>query len=236
VSKKLITIPEYILLDHVEKAIKYLRDDYAAQTDPDKSYLRRVLYDNRIQRYDLIEQAESVFIQEIDNPRYLEVDLMWNMQRDGLPTIHITLPSEQTHVGGNGIGTDEGYRENIFEESVYDEETNELITQGSITPIYTRRYQSVYNIVITSDNSNEVILIYHTLRALLISLIRSLSEAGLQNIAFGGQDVQLYGGIVPKNIYMRAITVSLQYETSALSIFPQPLFNNLIANGVPVNG
>jgi hypothetical protein len=125
--------------------------------------------------------------------------------------------------------------EDILIESEYDA-GGSLLAQGSTTPVFTRRFQSTYNLVITSDNSNEVILIYHTMRALLMALIPSISIAGLENIAFGGQDVQLYSGLAPKNMYVRAITIALQYETSAPSIFPQPLFSDLTAKGTIVNG
>lgn len=232
---QLVKIPEFILFDIVEKAIQYIRTDYAAQTDKDKSFLNQVLYGNGIQRYDLTTQAKQVFIDnDLANQRYLEVNLMFNMKREGLPTIHITLPSEQTQTGGNGLGTDEGYADYIFEDTKYDND-GAMTKQGSSTPVYTRRYQSTYNIVITSDNSNEVILIYHTLRALLISLIPSMHVAGLENVAFGGQDVQLYQGLASKNMYVRAIAVSLQYETSSPSIYPQPMAHNLTAEGTAVN-
>lgn len=138
-------------------------------------------------------------------------------------------------MGGNGIGSDQGYQDELFIDTEYNPDGS-MLTQGSHTPVFTRRFQSTYNIVITSDNSNEVVLIYHTMRALLIGLIPSINLAGLQNLAFGGQDVQLYSGLAPKNMYVRAITVTLQYETSAPSIFPLPMVHDIIAKGTPING
>lgn len=230
-EQQLIKIPEFILFDILNKALAYLRKDYADQQDKAQSFLMRVLAGNAIERYDLQKQAIQVFIDNNEeNQRFLEVHLMFNMQREGLPTIHLTLPSEQTQTAGNGIGTDQGYQDDIITEDEYNEQ-QELIKQGSITPVFTRSFQSTYNLVITSDNSNEVILIYHTLRALLISLIPSISLAGLRNLAFGGQDVQLYDKLAPKNMYMRAITCSLQYETSTPSIFPIPIVHDLTAKG-----
>jgi hypothetical protein len=215
--------------------LNYLRTDYDDQEDKAKSFLMKLLKGKVIERYDLQTQAIEVFIDNNpENPRFLEVNLMFNMEREGLPTIHLTLPSEQTQTGGNGIGVDQGYQDVIVEDTEYDENGN-MIFQGKITEVYTRRFQSTYNIVITSDNSNEVILIYHTLRALLISLIPSMSLAGLENVALGGQDVQLNSGLAPKNMYVRSITLTLQYETSSPSIFPQLIFNDLTAKGTPVN-
>jgi hypothetical protein len=230
-ADQLIKIPEFILFDLLNKAIEYIRNDYEAQSDKDKSFLMKVLKGNAIERYDLQKQAVQVFIDNNpENQRYLETNLMFNMEREGMPTIHLTLPSEQTQSGGNGIGSDEGYQDSIIEDTEYNE-AGEMTFQGQITPVFTRRFQSTYNVVITSDNSNEVILIYHTLRALFISLIPSMHLAGLENVAFGGQDVQLYQGLAPKNMYIRAITVTLQYETSSPNIFSQPMFHDITARG-----
>jgi hypothetical protein len=229
-------VPEFKVLDFVSKAVEFIRVDYEywkEQNNLDKSYLRTILGGNSIQRYNLIKQAEEVFINRgIDDERYLEVNMMFNMAKEGAPTIHITLPSEQTQTGGNGLGIDEGYQDNIIVDSVYNNE--ELVTQGSITPVFTRRYTSAYNIVITGDNSNEVILIYRVLNCLLTSLTPQLSLEGLQNIVLGGQDVQLYRDVVPKNFYMRALTMKLEFETSVPSIFSSPIFKNLFVTGNPV--
>lgn len=235
-SNRLVVIPEFILLNIVDRALNYLRNDYAEQEDKDKSFLNMVLVGNAIERYDLATQAKQVFIDNDEtNDRFLEVHLMFNMKREGLPTIHLTLPSEQTQTGGNGIGSDEGYMNEIIVDTTYNEDGT-INENGSATPVYTRAFQSTYNIVITSDNSNEVILIYHTLRALLIALIPSISLEGLKNVAFGGQDVQLYQGLANKNMYVRAITVTLQYETSAPSIFPKAFVNDMTAKGKLING
>jgi hypothetical protein len=234
-SEQIIKIPEFILFDILNKALDYLRTDYENQADKNDSFLMKVLEGNYIERYDLQTQAVQVFIDnDPSNQRYLETNLMFNMEREGMPTIHLTLPSEQTQTGGNGIGIDQGYADDLIVDTVYNVDGS-VQTNGSFTPVFTRRYQSTYNIVITSDNPNEVILIYHTLRALLISLIPSINLAGLENLAFGGQDVQLNSSLAPKNIFIRAITVTLQYETSSPSIFPQPMFHNITAKGNPIN-
>lgn len=226
-SVQLIIIPEYFLHETLELALKFLRDDWAAQSDKDKSYLRRILYGVSFQRYGGITQAEAVFVGDnLDNPRFLEVDLMWNMDRNKVPAIHVTMPAEQAQVNGNGIGLDQGYID-----SLVDDEVNPTTN----TVVFTRRIQASYNIVITSDNSNEVVLIYHVMRALLISMSTHLAEKGIQNLSLGGGDLQIYPDNVPKNLYMRTITVGLQYETSAPNIFTDHIFKTLTAIGTPVN-
>ena len=230
-------VPEYKMLDLVTKAVNFIREDYNGQSDKTQSWLQRVLTaGSGTNRYDVVAQAVEVFInRDVADPKYLEVNLMFNMQREGAPTIHITLPSEQTQTGGNGIGMDEGDEENILIDSTFNGDGS-LNVIGSITPVYTRRDSSTYNIVITGDNSNEVILIYRVLKALIIALTPSFSLAGFQNIVLGGQDLQLQSTMVPKNIYMRAITVKVEFEISVPSIFPYPILDNFNAVGTPVEG
>lgn len=217
----MIKVPEFIIYDAVQLGLKYIRENWENSGNKNDSYLRRVLSGTSFQRYDFITQAEKVFMAKADDTRFLDVDLMFNMQRDGAPTIYITMPAEGTQVGGNGMGSDESYEGKI--------------TIGTDTfPVFTRRYQSNYNIMITSDNNNEVLLIYHTLRAMMVSLIPHLHLAGLENINYGGQDLSIETNNVPRALFMRGISLSLQYECSAPNIFADPFFTSLTADGTPI--
>lgn len=225
----MIKIPEFILFDFVEKSLKYIREDYAFQTDKNKSYLRKILNGISFQRYDFVTQAEKVILAGVDDPRYLDVNLMFNAAREGAPSIHITLPGETPQQGGDGIGQDQGYIMDIIESAIYNQ--NVLVTEGKSTPIFTNRFQATYNIVITSDNNIEVIMIYHTLRAILTSLTASMSLTGLENLKFSGQDVIINQELVPVGIFIKTLNCSFQYETSAPSIYSDKIFNNIIATG-----
>lgn len=223
-SDQLIIIPEYVLLKTVQNILTFIRTDYENATDKDKSYLRRILKYNALERYDTVKQAEAVFIQESDNPRFLEADLMFNVHRDGAPSIHITLPAENTQNGGNGMGTDERYRDSIIET---DDEENVI----GVRTVFTRRFTATYNVVITSDNSNEVTLIYHVMRSLLISSIPSMHLAGLENVRLGGQDVTINS---QQKVFIKAISIYLEYEASAPNLFTDPVFHNIFFTGTPI--
>lgn len=233
----LLTIPEFILHDTLTKMIEFIREDYVLNSaDTTKSYIHKLLDGAGFQRYDFFDQAIAVFCGPKDDPRFLSVELMFNRQRKGAPSIHITLPAEQQAAQGNGLGIDEGYIDNEFvTESVPDDEDTDPITvgtAGSATPIYTRRYQAVYNIVVTSDNVNEVILIFHVVKALLTATIPHLHYNNLQNISMGGQDIQPYNDLA-MNLYMRAVTVSLQYDTSVPSKYELIIPKDIIVDGKP---
>lgn len=214
----MIKVPEIILYNAVQGALKYIRLDYAAQADKNNSYLRRVLSGISFQRYDFVTQAEQVFLIDEDNPRFLDIDIMFNMEKNSMPTMYLSLPAEGIQSGGNGLGLDQSYMADITD------------SKGSYS-VFTRRFQATYNVVIASDNSNEVLLIYHTLRALLISFIPSMNMSGLENISIGGQDVTLSQDMV----FVRSISIALQYETSVPNPFEDILFSQIIAQGLALN-
>lgn len=223
----LLTIPEFILHDTLTKLLTWIRADYIAQSDKTKSYIYRLLNGAGFQRYDFFTQAIAVFCGPDDDPRKLTVELMFNMERKGAPSIHITLPAEQTQSGGNGIGVDENYIPDEIIEG--DPDTH---TPGEDTPIYTRRYQAIYNVVVTSDNSNETILVFHVVKALLTAATFHLHQNDLQNISLGGQDIRPYNELA-NQLYMRAVSVSLQYDTSVIAIDSLPIPNDLVVTGTP---
>jgi hypothetical protein len=233
-ATSIITIPEYILLDIVKKSLQFLRADYAANSDPEKSYLRLLLKNSGLERYDSVTQVEAIFLKEIDDPRYLDVSMMWNMNVEKVPAIYVALPSETTQPGGNGLGVDEGYQDYIFEDTEFDN-NGDTVTPGSFRSLYTRRFESTYGIIVTSDNSNEVVIIYHVLKNMMISLMPTISLMGLQNVVLGGNDVNIKSDLIPKNMFMRSLTLRAQYETSAPDIFKHTMFQHIFAHGTPVN-
>ena len=219
-------IPEFEVLNVVQLALDFIRKDYDAQLEPENSYLVRLLQGDGLKRYDFVTEAKKIFLADIDDPRYLEAHLMFNFERAGAPTIHIVLPSEQTAEQNNGIGLDEGYDDYIF-----DDEQDPT----TYTATFTREFQSNYSIVITSENTNEVILIYHVLRALLISLTQHLGLKGIRGIKLGGHDLSVNDKSFPQNIFFRAINMSLQYETSCPDVVNHPIFKTITAKGTPIN-
>lgn len=220
----MIIIPEFILLNAIEKGLAFVRKDYeeaVATGGESRSYLHRVLGGNKIGRYDYFTEAKHVFLAEIDDPRRLTVDLMYNMDVSKIPTIYIALAAEQS--GQNGIGIDEGHAVEL-------EYTN---TNGVVeyTSVFTRRQSTNYTVMITSDNSNEVVMIYHFLRTLLISLTDHLSLSGIENITLGGQDLQLSSDLIPKNLFMRALTVKVEYDVHAPNVRSYEALNDMFFNG-----
>jgi hypothetical protein len=203
-----ITIPEIVLFNTIKNLLKFIRADYAANiADTTQSYLYKVLIGNNVQRYDLFTQAETVFITPNDDPRHLDVNMFFNAKRAAIPTIHITLPSEGEK--DNVIANGEGYRDPVYN----DDDTLS-------TTIFNRRFAARYNIIITSDNTNEVILIYSLVRSAFISLNAHFSLAGLQQPKLSGGDLNINSEIVPPNVFVRSIGLDFSYDVEGIELFP----------------
>lgn len=213
----LVRVPEFIICETLTAVLKTLRLDYEGASDKTKTILYYLCSGLRFQRYNYWEQSQTVFLRKPNEPRFLEVDLMFNMDRDGAPTIHVTTPGENQPQNQNAVGIDEGYFEHVV---------LELDSGSRRHSVFTRRHQATYDIVITSDNSNEVVMIYHIVRALLTSVTHHLSLKGLENINFSGQDLTPYMEMMPKNMYARAIRLALSYETSTVSLNNYPIIED----------
>lgn len=210
----MLKVPEYILHDTVTLILKFLRANYDAAvvaTDETDSHLYLLTGENEVifERLKYFEQAKKIFIQnDQGSPRFLDVDLGFNLQHDKLPSIHIVMPSESDTQ--QALGQGDGYISDIEE------------TSGTSLNVYNSRYGAMYDIVIFSDNMNEVVIIYHVLRALLVSTQFHLHQQGLQKIRITGTDLSPYMDLAPKNMYSRAIRLNFEYESQAISLYSEP--------------
>lgn len=217
-----IIVPEYIIHSTLEKAIEFLRRDFLQSSIIADSFLYKLVGNVKFQKYNYFEQSQAVFITKIENPRHLKVDLMYNATSDQMPSIHITTPADTTDK--NSIGWGEG----SF--------SSEVSEEGQVVQsVFTRRFSGIYDIVVTSDNSNEIILIYHILKSLLISSYFHLNALGLENLVISGNDLTPYSEIVPKNCFQRVIRLKCEYEAHSLSFEKSRIPVGFEFEGTPVN-
>lgn len=196
----MLHIPEIEIFKIINSLLIVIEQDFNANlADETKSILYKLFYGQKIERFDFYTEIKNIILRENNHPRKLETRMMFDAQRAHLPTIHISMPSEQK--GEDGIGVDEGYSENEIDE-----------LNGKYIPIYTRAYQTTYNCIITSDNSLEVLVIYHLVKAMLISIIDSIELNGIRNIVLSGQDLQIQTDLVPTHIFSRGIGINCFYE------------------------
>lgn len=189
------------------------------EPDTTKSILYRLLVDNGVQRYKLFEQCVTLLINNDEHSaRFLDVNLFFNAKRASIPTMHITLPSEMEK--NNSLNNGEGYRDPVYEEA-----------NGTYIKIFNRRFGSRYNIIFTSDNTNEVVLMYQFFKSIFISLNGHFNVSGLQNPKLGGGDIQIDPNLVPPGIFTRALSIEFEYDTEGQDLFRTNV-NSFVIEGI----
>jgi len=152
----MIVIPEVIIKRMLDSGILFFKNDWVDAIDKSKSYLFMLFSTLSLGDFNFYDQLVDLLTRDETDPRHLEVNYFYNSERQQFPTIHITLPNENPSAD-NGLGQDEGYRSPIIASLDYDE-----------IPVYNRSFASTYNIVITSENSLEVVGLYHLVRSFLV--------------------------------------------------------------------
>jgi len=201
-------IPEYELQRIINMFLVVTRENWNSYVDKEKTFLYKVFAFNeheesvKIDKFDFFEQSQEILINR-QSKRELLITIGYNMQIAEKPSIHITLPSESPMSAG--IGQNEGFQNNqVIDESVY--------------PVYTANSQSTYNLIITSENMNEVLVIYHWLRATCLSMYSQFELRGFQNVRFGGADMNIDDTLIPGHIFHRNFNISFTFDWSVPDI------------------
>ena len=147
--------------------------------------------------YNYFDNAKEIFLRRKDSPRKVVCNLFFNRERQGLPTIHIAL-NQDIPGEANGLGMDP--------------QTEVNAEKGTYTENLTRAYSSRFNIICTSDNTFEVLIVYNVIRALMQGNPALLDAAGLYNCKFSGQDLILTDYLMPTTIYARGFMLDCLYD------------------------
>lgn len=169
----------------------------------DEQYLLSVFGDQKLGVYDFFENAKTIFLKKQDNPRLIESHLFFNRDRAALPTVHLSLPSEVMS-GDNGIN---------FESEVEFSESDPTLFRE----ISSKSYGGKYNIIFTSNNTFEVLIMYNVFKSFFQGNISLLELNGLRNVKISGNDIILNEGIVPEGVYSRVFSLECVYTFRAPS-------------------
>ena len=207
-----IAIPEVILYKALNAVFTALRNDYNNKVDKEKTVLHYIFGKDengnilKFNTFVWFDQSVEVLIGRDTKLRMVEWYLGYNMKRLNVPTIHIMLPSESPI--NSGIGSNEGYIE------------AEIDTHTKVVrPVYTQDSQVTFNLLITSDNYNEVLIIYNFLKSIFLSIKTHLELSNLQNVTFSGSDMNFNEDLMPANIFHRNFNVSFSYDFSSIDLF-----------------
>ncbi len=190
-------IPELLIKRIIDGIFLLVREDFKQQTNYKKTILYKMFVDTEYQDvYNFFKQAKELIIDNgVDKKRHIETHIMFTPDRVELPTIHVTVPSEASDEQAIGV-------------------TPRIDNDGLMT--YNRRFRSNYNIMCTSNNRMEVLVMYYALRYMLISVFDTMTLFGLENPTITGQDLRLVHPNMPTGIFARGIGIAASYEVEAV--------------------
>jgi len=214
-------IPETIIFKLLKLMVDVTKENVANQSNKEAEILWRIFGDHehgedtdkyvevqQIGKYKLYEQAKSIFT---DKPAAkhdsIQIGIGYDLKRVelGAPAIHILLPSESAQ--NAPIGGNEGYLG-----YVNDEDTN------TSYQIYSAETDVVYNLMITSKNMNEVVVLYHWLKSCSLTFHAQFELRDFKNVKVGGNDLNFNDDLVPPNIFHRNFNLSFSYDYAGIDI------------------
>jgi hypothetical protein len=214
-----IIIPEVIIYNALESVIRYVRKDLTDNSENEqKSMLYRLLGVNpdgkpmNMNRWNFFRQAKKIFTDKNN----LSVNFGYNFEVAKIISLHIILPSEQA--AESAIGQDEGYGNTIDED-------------GNIQSYFTQNFTSNYQVMITSNNSSEVLTVYHVLKSLLLMIFPHLEIMGLRLNKLSGNDVMFRDEMMPNGIFHKVINLSFNYELKVPQMLQHEAIRGIVIEG-----
>jgi hypothetical protein len=207
-------IPDIKLHEIVKSCLLAVRSDHEVNGGtPSDTILWHLLNSTKMAdtgKYAWYEQAVEIFVNRTEShPKHLETRLFFDRERAAIPTIHIMMSGESK--GADGIGLDVGYRP-------------EQVIGDQQRPVYNRQFDINANIIVTSDNTFETVIIYHVLKSMIISLMTHIQLVGFINPNISGRDITLSQEIVPNGLYARTINFTAGYELDV----PEACLNKIV--------
>lgn len=212
-----VLLPEFVIHKTLVAIVEMLRADLAEHAaDDTQSLLYKILGTDeqgkplQLNLYNVFKQAKKI----IQTKNNLSVNFGYNQEVAQIISLHILLPSEQ---GKMAIGADEGY---LSDDIVEDGE------KVRVQNYYTQMYDATYQIMITSNNSAEVNVVYNILKSMLLMLVPQLELMGLRLPTLSGNDVVMQDDLVPVPLFHKVINLSFTYEHNVPQMVQQLVAKN----------
>ena len=198
-------MPEVIIYNALESIVKCVRKDLTENKDNEKaSILYRLLGENidgkpiMMNRWDFFKQAKKIFT----NKNNLSVNFGYNFEVANIIALHIVLPSEQA--AESAIGQDEGYNTIVDDEEM-------------ITKFFSQNFQSNYQVMITSNNSSEI--------------IPHLETMGLRLCKLSGNDIMFKDDLMPNGMFHKVLNISFNYELKVPQMLRKDIIKGIVFDG-----
>lgn len=216
-----IIIPEVIIYNTLSSLLNLLREDIKANESnntKEESVLWHILGQNEdgnnltLNAYNFYDQAKKMLM----TPSNLRINYGYSAETAKNLSLHIMLPSE-TYIG-SGIGEDEGYMED---------------NNDNIPYRFTQNFEANYQIMITSDNASECMVMYHLLKTMMLAVVPHWELQGIRIPKISGSDIVMEQDLVPFMIFHKVINLTFMYEHIVPQLIFKKLINSLNFEGFP---
>lgn len=224
-SNDFILIPEIAIEKMLSTSLRVIRDDFEDSDDEKETLLYFLTKDVNIQRVNVFNEAKKIFLITNDNdPKRITINLGYPKIVTSSVNLSIIQSAEQYAMNALSVDQSSDYFDEYISDNVRYRNT------------YGRRYSATYQIIITGDNTNEVLITYNIFKSLLISFdgTSHLNALGFENVKITGQDMNLKSDIFP-NKYAKNLTFSFEYEFRVPDINRSKYWNNIIFKGIIID-
>ena len=206
------TIPILKVKKFVDLLIEFVKTDYEDKTDKTKSFLYRVLSDNTSDGWDFYQNGIEIFVRGDDDKRKLETRLMFDRSRAGLPTIHVREPAKNKG-SFDGIG--------FFDDEIVVNESTGLDNQNqplpsTISSTARKTFSSQFDIMITSGNSLECVLIQEVLESAILASLDTLTIPFFELVDFTSKELMMSDETERNQLFIKSITLNIQYQKDGI--------------------
>lgn len=201
-----IVIPELILKKVLDALNDYYWNNYLAAVE-DGDATKSLLYDMfgglQIENFNYFDEIVEIFKNNYKKEkRPIKIKFGWNPEQMGGLNVSLLLPNEETIAEGI---------------SILDGQTFD-ITNESFRYKHRYPYAVTYALMINSVNANEVMLLYHYFKTILISGIEQLELNEFKKIKISGKDHTMEMDIMPLQGHTRTVDISFLYTNETLGV------------------
>lgn len=208
----------------IQALLDFVRQDYtdnvAAGTEQE-SFLYRVMQENETEEFDFWQLAKTLIQRDDSDSRKLEVRLMFDPTRAPLPTIFVREPSTS-----KGKSDSLGYI------------TGDLFVNesGGIQEERRRTFFSNYQLMITSANQYETIVLKYLILSLLVgaqdTLIGLDSEGNYENPFYNfnfvaGEQIA-NSDLIPNPLFIQTVDIQSDYEFNVPDLSENQLLGSIL--------
>lgn len=214
-----LLLPDIEIVNALNTVLNVLRQDYTQyeQTSQQSRSLLYLMFGNVVLgEYDFFQNVKELILTTPESPRHIEAKLSFDHNtQQTTPTIWVGLPSENNRNNSLGVG------EGIATEHLY----NNYPEQDEYKQLLSYRWGTTYQIVIGSINRNETLILYHLIKAMIVSCITHLEHQGLSNLKIGGGDLKMMS--MQDRLFTKTVTLNFEYEQNIPMIFNGAVFRKL---------